>query len=458
MMPWRRLLVWAQACLAMAGAPALAQDAPALRVTARLQAPAQVQVGATLQLELQVATPTWFTQPPRLPALELPGVMVAAPSGQAAIVREQHDGVTYNGLRYTYLLSPTVAGSLQVPALTVSAQVGPGGTAVTASSAPFSIDVAHGPGNAGARDVAAGELIVSQRFDLSPDPLVKGGRVTRSVTQRAKGVQAMLLPAAPLGDVPGFRRYSREPEVTTLTDGRGGFIGGQRIDRADYVAEQTGQLSLPGLTLHWHDSATGLPRRQQLPGRTFPVGAGPQGDPPFSLAEDLAQLRHGLRWVLPGSWLALGAGLAVVALATWLGWPWWRCGMQAIRLRLRRARARWRISEPWYWRAWRRQARRDAEPWGAFYRWLRVAAGVGDLRTAARRLSKSDRAAADRALRDAYGEPAGGAWRAVLLQASRQWRRIWLARRKPERRHALPAALNPTTTAGPAGSLEEGAR
>ncbi|CPL18145.1 Uncharacterised protein [Bordetella pertussis] len=41
-----------------------------------------------------------------------------------------------------------------------------------------------------------------------------GGRVTRSITQRAEGVQAMLLPPAPLADAPGFKRYAREPEVS----------------------------------------------------------------------------------------------------------------------------------------------------------------------------------------------------------------------------------------------------
>ncbi|MBO1113855.1 BatD family protein [Bordetella petrii] len=458
MMSWRRFFAWAQACLAVACAQALAQEAPALRVTAHLQTPAQAQVGATLKLELEVATPTWFTQPPRLPALELPGVMVTAPAGQGAIVREQHDGVTYNGLRYIYLLSPTVAGTLRVPALTVSAQIGPGRTAVTASSTPFSFDVAAGTSAAGGRGVATGKFTISQGFDSSPDPLVKGGRVTRSITQRAEGEQAMLLPAAPLDDVPGFKRYPREPEVTTLTDGRGGFVGGQRIDRADYVAQQTGQLSLPGLVLHWRDSTTGLPRRQELPGRTFSVSAGPPADPPFSLAQDLAQLRHDLRWVLPGAWLAWGAGLAVVVLAVWLGWPWWRCGMQAMRLRLRQARMRRRGSEPWHWRAWRREARREAEPWTAFYRWLRVAAGVDDLRAAVRRLGKSDAAAADQALRGAYGKPAAGAWRAILLRASPQWRRTWLAQHTPARPHALSETLNPTGAAGPASSFKEGTR
>ena len=223
------------------------QGAPSLRVTATLQAPAHVQVGATLQLQLDVLTPTWFTQPPVLPPLDIAGAMVTPPQGEGELLRDTVAGVSYSGLRYTYVLSPTAAGSLQVPALAVTAKVGPGGQVAAGASQPLSFEVlapAAGQGPA----LAAGKMAVTQDFSIAPDPLIVGGRITRSVTQRAEGVQAMLLPAVPLPDLPGFKRYPREPEVTTLDDGRGRFTGGQRVDRADYVAQQAGTFSLPPIT------------------------------------------------------------------------------------------------------------------------------------------------------------------------------------------------------------------
>ncbi|KAG1245338.1 hypothetical protein G6F65_021284 [Rhizopus arrhizus] len=71
---------------------AAAQDAPALRVTATLQAPAEVRVGATVRLQLEVLTPTWFTQPPVLPALDIPGALVTPPQGEGELVRDSSDG------------------------------------------------------------------------------------------------------------------------------------------------------------------------------------------------------------------------------------------------------------------------------------------------------------------------------------------------------------------------------
>ncbi len=416
--------------------PLHAQDTAVLRVTA--QAPAQGQTGATVELHLEVMTSTWFTQPPQLPKLELPGVMVTPPSGQGELVRDERDGVALNGLRYTYLLSAQSAGTLHIPALRVSAHLGPGGAAITAESAPLSIAIS---GEA-RPDKVVGELTVTQSFALAPDPLVQGGRITRSVTQRADGVQPMLLPPAPLADVAHFKRYPREPEVITLTDGRGGFVGAQRIDRADYVAQEAGSFALPPLTLHWTDGRSGAAQSQTLPGRQVDVAAAPAAPPPFSLSEDLAKLRHGARWALPAWAMPVLAGLAAVGLALWLGWSWWKRLALALGAAIQRGRQRWRASEPCYWRAWRREARASRPVLSDFYRWMRRSGGAVALRAALAPMNERDREFAQATLRQVYGTGAGGdGWRARLASRSRAWRKAW--RRSTPARHALPVELNP---------------
>ncbi|WP_332608440.1 hypothetical protein [Achromobacter sp. ESBL13] len=422
---------------------AAAQDTPALRVSATLQAPADVRVGATLRLQLEVLTPTWFTQPPVLPALDIPGALVTAPQGEGELVRDTVGGVSYSGLRYTYVISPTAPGAMQVPALSVTAKVGPGGQVASGVSKPVSFSVQARTASAG-QAVAAGKMDVTQAFSLAPDPLIVGGRITRAVTQRAEGVQAMLLPAVALPDIPGFKRYPREPEVTTLDDGRGGFVGGQRIDRADYVAQQAGAFRLPPLTVRWRDGATGQLAKSELPGRDVTVASAPTVTPPFSLAEDLARLRHGLRWVIPSAWLAWSAGLLAALVGLSLTWPWWQRLAVALRARAARAAAARRASEAWHWRAWRREARTQSPELGAFYRWLRVAAGARDLRAAVAPLGAGARQTAATVLQDVYGAPqAVPAWRGLLAKSSLQWRKAWRGRQKPAPAHGLPQELNP---------------
>ncbi|CAM3974423.1 Protein BatD [Bordetella tumbae] len=453
MMYWRRFLLGTVVSVGIMSA-AWAQDTAALLVTARLQGSSEVQVGATVELELQVTTPTWFTQPPQLPVLNLPGAMVTPPSGQGVIVRDQKDGVVYNGLRYTYVLSPTTSGRLQVPALTVSAKVGPGGETASASSQPFSFTVAAEKSGSD-EGPAANEIAITQDYDSAPDPLVNGGRVTRTIIQRAMGVQAMLLPEASLGEVKGFKRYSREPEVTTLTDGRGGFVGGQRIDRADYVAQQAGALSFPDVTMHWRDSETGEPRSQTLQGRTFEVAAAPVVDPPFSLTEDLAQLRHGLRWV-PASWLLFSIGVVVLALALWLTWPWWRRAGRQLSQWAHLQCTRYQASEAWHWRAWRREAQRDVTSLSAFYRWLKVASGAADVSAATAQLPIAVRSATQTVLGTRVaGSGADKTWRTSLVHLSHQWRLAWRTKQRRASAYALPVRLNPPQNNGNNGLLRE---
>lgn len=446
-------LLWA---LALACVPARAQDAaPALRVRAAIQDAARIAPGATVPLQLDVLTSTWFTQPPQLPALSLPGVLVTPATGEGAILHETIDGVAYSGLRYTYLLSPTAAGTVTVPPLRVSAKVGPGQRDAAGASQPLTFEVTATPATAGGAPAPE----VSQAFRLAPDPAIVGGRITRSVTQRAMGVQPMMLPPAPLRDVPGFKRYPHEPEVTTLTDGRGGFLGGQRVDRSDYEPLAPGEATLPALSWDSRDASGAGGTQASLPGRSFQVGAAPAAAPPFSLADDLAHLRQGLRWVIPSAWLHAAAAVIVLALLAWSARYPLRRLATAGRARLRAARARYRAGERYAWRRWRRAPDAASAGLTAFYRWLGLAAHSPDLRGALRAAPASQRDAGYALLEATYGpQRQGAAPRAQWLALSRGWRRAWRAASARPAPHALPRHLNPrldgasATGRGPARS------
>ncbi|QII85494.1 protein BatD [Bordetella hinzii] len=397
---------------------------PLLRVRASLGQASDVMAGATVTLRLDVLTSTWFADPPALPDLRLPRALVTPPSGRAEILHEQDNGVAMNGLRYTYVITPQAAGPLDIPALTVSARLGQASGPLSASSAPLRLAVreAAGPG------VAAQALQATQAFETSAVALTVGGRVTRSITQRAQGAQAMLIKPAPLGDVAGFRRYAREPEIRNLDDGRGGFVGGERVDRADYVAERAGTLSLPALRLDWVDGATGKPAVIELPAQSFDVAPAPGAASPFPIEEDVRQ------WVLhiPAAALWGTAVLAALALAGWLGWPSIRRAARALG---ERGRA-WRASEPWAWRQLRREMGRPGL--GSFYLWLRRASGQVSLGQAQRGWSTEARAPALAMLRADYGQPADAARaQALLRQHAPRWRKRWRAARRAAPRHGL---------------------
>lgn len=336
------LALWASAAGAQAPDPG-----PHLRVDARMAAAADLMVGATRTFQVDVLTSTWFTQPPVLPSVNIPGALVSGPSGEATLIRTTLDGVAYSGLRYAYQVSPTSTGAMQVPAIEVQAQVGQAAAPHTARTRPLGLRASGPPDATAGHVLAAGAVQATQQIEYSAQPPAVGDHVRRVITVQAQGAQAMLIPPPDVAAVPGLKSYAAEPVLTTLTDSRGGFLGGQRVDGYDYVIGRAGAYELPAVEIRWWNVASGQEERLVLPAQRFEAAGGAAYQSPFSVEQDLRDMGRKLHVRIPGGWLALTAVLSAMAFALWLAGPALR--RTGVRLRAARAarRRRWRESEPY---------------------------------------------------------------------------------------------------------------
>jgi hypothetical protein len=289
--------------------------APAqLKVQAHLNPSEGAMVGGLVELQLDVLTDTWFTSAAALPDLQLDGALVMPPNGQAQHLNQTIDGQSFNGLRYSYLITPNVARSFDIPALTVRARLGQATEEISAQSQPLSFSAAQPPGFApGETPLVASGLRLKQIVTNSATPLKVGDSVTRELTLQADGALAMALPIPTFSDVDGLSRYAKTPHVKALDDGRGNILGGQRVDSASYRIDSAGTYTLPAIRVKWWDSAAKQIRSAEVPSVSFEAAANNVYKPVFSLAEDLRQLQQNhlhfsSRWLL---WLALAVGLAV---------------------------------------------------------------------------------------------------------------------------------------------------
>jgi hypothetical protein len=162
----------------------------------------------------------------------------------------------------------------------------------------------------------------------------------------------MSLPTPSLGDVAGLSRYPKNPQVTSLDDGRGHFTGGQRIDSVTYRIDTEGHYSLPAVELKWWDASSQQTRTAQVPAVSFDAAANSAYKPVFSIAEDLKKLGQTNRLHLSGFAFGLLALLAGVALLAWFGRPY-----------AQRAYLRWKAQ---------RQARHSAWLASADYAWQQI--------------------------------------------------------------------------------------
>ncbi|WP_060492493.1 BatD family protein [Pseudomonas sp. NBRC 111140] len=430
--------------LVLAGLATVAIAAePEVRVQARLVPDTTVMVGASVTLEVDLLVDTWFTAPPELPVLQLAGAVVSPPGGEAEHLNQRLDGKAFFGLRYRYQITPSVAQSFTVPALTIRVHPGQASAAQTVQSQPLSFAAKGQAGGDGEQRLVAQALDVSQAIERSHTPLRAGDSITRRLHIVARGGQAMLIPPPIFAEVDGLKRYVQTPIVSPVSDGRGGTLGGQREDSVTYVAAAAGHYRLPAIEVTWVDAASGEPRTASVPALDMEVGKGSY-QAPFSLSEDLRALGRGAQISIASHWVVLVLLALLVGGLGWAGRAWgqgawlhfkrWRAGRQQA----------WLNSPNYAWRQARRQCASEPARLDAMYLWLRRATGQRTLSSSEHPRGRQSEGALLAFLQDFYAagrlRPPPADARLSLLYSLRQ--QVEAHPAKPVGKHALKQ-LNP---------------
>lgn len=345
---------------------------PELRVSASLQPAESVMVGSLLELQLDVVTDTWFTDAPTLPDLKLPGALVMPPDGHAVHLNQTIDGKSFSGLRYSYLITPNLAQGFDIPALTVQATPGQATSPSSAQSRPLHFSATQPPGFATGEPVLVAQALrLTQKTINSATPLKVGDSITRELTLQADGALGMSLPTPTLGEINGLSRYPKAPQVGNLTDNRGGFTGGQRIDSVTYRIDQQGHYSLPAIDVTWWDASNQKARTASVPAITFEAAANAAYKPVFSIAEDLKKLGQNHRLHLSGHWFVFFALLLLVVALGWFSRPLVHRLYLNWQARRRARHAAWLESADYAWRQIPAQIEDQPAQLSALYLWTR---------------------------------------------------------------------------------------
>jgi hypothetical protein len=344
---------------------------PQLKVQTHLQPAEGAMVGGLVELQVDVLTDTWFTSAATLPDLKLDGALVMPPDGQAQHLNQTIDGQSFNGLRYSYLITPNVARNFDIPALTVRATPGQSSVEISAQSQPLQFSAAQPPGfQPGETPLVATGLRLTQSVVNSATPLKVGDSVTRQLTLQADTALAMALPTPTLADVAGLSRYVKTPQITSLDDGRGDILGGQRMDSVSYRIDKPGTFTLPAVEVKWWDASTKQTRTTQVPAVTFEAAANSAYKPVFSISEDLKQLGQS-RLYLSTRWLAWLSLLVALVAVGYLSRPAFTRGWQRWQARKHARQLAWEQSPDYAWQHINGELHAKPPQLTALYRWLR---------------------------------------------------------------------------------------
>jgi hypothetical protein len=289
-------------------AAVLAADAPQVRVEPEQTGP--IYVGQSLRLDVTVLVPNYFLSAPQFPLFDLPGAVVTMPGGGSANLNERINGITYAGIRRTYLIVPQQDGSFVLPPAEITFQY----AAVPGQSSPGSvtlppekIDVRLPPGVKSAQGggVAVAPMTIKQQVEGLAKPMHVGEAITRTVEIDADHTQSMMIPPPSLTAPDGVRIYKKDPQLTDLTGDQGQFEGGRRVDVVTYRLEQPGSYVLPKVSVSWFDPSTQKTQQAEAPEIqvTVVAAAAPKDAIAPQLPEQAAlppeEPTDWQRWILP---------------------------------------------------------------------------------------------------------------------------------------------------------------
>ena len=427
--------------------------APEPIVTATIDPP-RVVVGQKATLLVTVLAPNYMPSPPVLPEFQLRNVVTRSLGAINQV--ETRDGVTYAGVRYEFAVFPQEPGSFAIAGqkITVTYAADPPQSRTATIELPrlafeeFIPDAAQGL----EPFVAATSLSVEQVVKLSSQELKVGDSVTRTVTIKAQGTPAMLLPPVAFTEISGLARYPAQPLLHENVDSRTGALAAMRVDEATYMLQQAGDYTLPATELAWWNARDGKVERI----RTGTIVLHVVDNPTSGAGESGEASTSGRDWRAPvdsilDHWLLCVAGLSALGALVWLA----SAAMRAVRQRAMQRRTAYLGSEAWSFAQLRAAAhdRDSAKVYFALLSWVERFDPLAPNSSLDALKQAAQDPALDREIASIETKlfaPQGSD--SITWSPRPLLRRVEIARRQLQRspsnrtaRHALPDSLNPVT-------------
>ena len=120
----------------------------------------------------------------------------------------------------------------------------------------------------------ARNLILEDDYDQNEKRIEQGETITRTITVKAYGIPAQLIPELDLKDSKDFNAYPEKPDLkNTILQNE---LVGHAAFKVIYLMNQSGKIKIPALTMKWFNTKTGQTETASLPEKVFDVKPGVQ--------------------------------------------------------------------------------------------------------------------------------------------------------------------------------------
>ena len=192
--------------------------------------------------------------------------------------REQviENGIIKDIFTNRYVIFPSTAGKLTIPATTITAIKGgqrsifgqSGGEQLIARSEPFEItikpiDKTYTPW------FPAQEVIIEEKWSANTNTVIAGEPISRGLTISALGQQASAIPPLTQTNSDQIKSYKDQPSTEEKITHKG--LIGQRIESEAIVFSSAGEYTLPAVTVRWWNTKNGAWQEATVPEKIVKV-------------------------------------------------------------------------------------------------------------------------------------------------------------------------------------------
>mgnify|MGYP000076603733 FL=1 len=243
------------------------------------------------------------------------------------------NGTTFIVNEMTYAIYPQQAGELIIPEQVFTATQSLGrnslfsrfdrGPMVRRVSEQHSVTIKPAPQLKNTSLwLPARNLTLVENWSSNPRALRVGDSITRTITIKAEGVMAALLPPITFSTLDGAKLYPDKGQINNQEQADG--MVATRIDSTAIIPTRAGQLNLPPIEVSWWDTRTDRLRTANIAARTLTVLAAPadssqQASQAFDHSTNPLQQKAGNTEIVYQSnpfWLWMSLVLSIVWLLT----------------------------------------------------------------------------------------------------------------------------------------------
>ncbi|WP_226960849.1 BatD family protein [Thalassotalea sp. LPB0316] len=216
----------------------------------------ELVVGQELTVTLTFATQTWFKGANRFTLPEIPNAVVVQRDTFGSNETQRINGETWVMQHKRFSVFPQTSGRFEIPAIKIDMKVfvpGVGDVSGEVYSKPLNFEVSV-PAELAFVDTwwPAKSFKVSEQWDKSFDVLKPGFSIERTITIEADGLLAMMLPEINHPPIKGLAHYVKPPQL--LDDNTRGNKLAKRIQKIDYVVEESGEVVIPSVEFTWYNT------------------------------------------------------------------------------------------------------------------------------------------------------------------------------------------------------------